>query len=225
MGRIVTDIFEGMQYAVRYPDGYTEGKPYPVLLFLHGAGTRGSDINNITSHSFMKRPDKFEGFPFVVVAPLCHENTWFDLFETLKRFTLFIASAAYTDQKRLYLTGNSMGGYGTWQLAMSLPELFAAIIPICGGGMYWNAARLVNVPVWAFHGGKDGTVYVAESEKMVAAINKRGGEAKLTIYPEHGHNSWDDTYNNPEIYTWLLSHENNNAKALIDEYNSSKTFG
>ena len=225
MATVKTTVFENMQYAIRYPDGYTEGKAYPVLLFLHGAGTRGSDIKNITTHSFLTRPDKMENYPFVVVAPLCHENTWFDLFETLKRFTLFVAKEPYTDPARFYLTGNSMGGYGTWQLAMSLPELFAAIIPICGGGMYWNAARLVNVPVWAFHGGKDGTVYVEESEKMVAAINKRGGNAKITIYPEHGHNSWNDTYDNPEIYAWLLSHENNNAKALLDEYDNSGTFG
>lgn len=225
MGYIETKAFEGMQYAVRFPDGYEEGKTYPVLLFLHGAGTRGSDIQNITRHSFMKRPDKMPGFPFVVVAPLCHKNTWFDLFETLERFALFIASESYTDKARIYLTGNSMGGYGSWQLAMSLPELFAAVMPICGGGMYWNAARLVNVPVWAFHGGKDGTVFLEESERMVNAVNKKGGNAKLTVYPEHGHDSWTDTYNNPEIYTWLLSHENDNAKQLIDEYNSSQVFG
>jgi len=225
MASVVTSIFENMQYAVRYPDGYTEGKAYPVLLFLHGAGTRGTDIKNITGHSFMKRPDKIKDYPFVIVAPLCHENTWFDLFETLKRFTFFVASRPFTDKGRLYLTGNSMGGYGAWQLAMSLPELFAAIIPVCGGGMYWNAARLINVPVWAFHGGMDATVFVQESEHMINAINKKGGNAKLTVYPEHGHNSWSDTYDNPEIYTWLLSHENSNAKQLIDEYNSSSTFG
>ena len=225
MGTILTEVFEGMQYAVRLPDDYVAGNTYPVLLFLHGAGTRGSDIKNITGHSFMKRPDKMPNFPFVVVAPLCHENTWFDLFETLKRFVLFVASQGYADKKRIYLTGNSMGGYGSWQLAMSLPQLFAAMIPVCGGGMYWNAARLVNVPIWAFHGGKDATVFVEESKKMVEAVNKRGGNARLTIYPEHPHNSWTDTYNNPEIYTWLLSHENENAKELIDEYNNSGTFG
>ncbi len=225
MGTLVTNKFENMQYAVRFPDNYEAGGAYPVLLFLHGAGTRGSDIKNLTGHSFMRRPDKMPGFPFVVVAPLCHENTWFDLFETLERFALFIANESYTDPKRIYLTGNSMGGYGSWQLAMSLPQLFAAVVPICGGGMYWNAARLVNVPVWAFHGAKDGTVFVEESKKMVDAVNKRGGNARLTIYPEHGHNSWTDTYNNPEIYEWLLSHENENAKELLDEYNNSHAFG
>ena len=118
-----------------------------------------------------------------------------------------------------------MGGYATWQLAMSVPELFAAIVPICGGGMYWNAGRLANVPVWAFHGARDKSVFMEESVKMVNAVNKRGGNARLTIYPENGHNCWTDTYGNPALYEWFLTHTNSNAQALIDEYNNSKDFG
>ena len=218
-------IFEGMQYAVRFPENYNEGEQYPILFFLHGAGTRGNDINNILTHSFLRRPEKWPDFKFIIVAPLCHKNTWFDHFETLERFALFIANQAYTDKNRIYLTGNSMGGYGTWQLAMSMPELFAAIAPLCGGGMYWNAGRLANVPVWAFHGARDKSVFVEESIKMVNAVNKRGGNARLTIYPENGHNCWTDTYGNPALYTWFLTHTNSNAQALIDEYNNSKDFG
>ena len=131
---VKADIFEGMQYAVRFPEHYNEGMQYPILLFLHGAGTRGNDINNILTHSFLRRPEKWQDFKFIIVAPLCHKNTWFDHFETLERFALFVANQAYTDKNRIYLTGNSMGGYGTWQLAMSMPELFAAIAPLCGGG-------------------------------------------------------------------------------------------
>ena len=222
---VKADIFEGMQYAVRFPENYNEGEQYPILFFLHGAGTRGNDINNILTHSFLRRPEKWQDFKFIIVAPLCHNNTWFDHFETLKRFALFIAEQPYADKSRIYLTGNSMGGYGTWQLAMSMPELFAAIAPLCGGGMYWNAGRLANVPVWAFHGARDKSVFVEESIKMVNAVNKRGGNARLTIYPENGHNCWSDTYANPALYTWFLTHTNSNAQALIDEYNNSKDFG
>ena len=218
-------IFEGMQYAVRFPENYNEGEQYPILFFLHGAGTRGEDINNILTHSFLRRPEKWPDFKFIIVAPLCHKNTWFDHFETLERFALFIANQAYTDKNRIYLTGNSMGGYGTWQLAMSMPELFAAIAPLCGGGMYWNAGRLANVPVWAFHGARDKSVFMEESVKMVNAVNKRGGNARLTIYPENGHNCWTDTYGNPALYEWFLTHTNSNAQSLIDEYNNSKDFG
>ena len=118
-----------------------------------------------------------------------------------------------------------MGGYATWQIGMSMPEIFAAIVPICGGGMYWNAARLINVPAWAFHGKKDVSVFVEESEKMVNAVNKHGGNAKLTIYPENGHDAWSDTYNNPEVFQWLLSNENSNGEEVVDIYNDSKLHG
>ena len=98
-----------------------------------------------------------------------------------------------------------MGGYATWQMAMSYPELFAAIIPICGGGMYWNAERLVNMGVWAFHGEKDQVVFKEESEKMVEAIKGSGGNAKLTVYPECLHDAWTKTFQNDGVWKWLLS--------------------
>ena len=123
------------------------------------------------------------------------------------------------------LTGASMGGYATWQLAMSMPECFAAAVPICGGGMYWNAERLKNVPIWAFHGGKDNVVSVEESKKMVDSVNQKGGSAKLTIYPENGHDAWSDTYSNHLVYSWFLSHLNCNTEKITDIYDDSKTFG
>ncbi len=128
-------------------------------------------------------------YPFMLVAPQCNKNTWFDLMDSLKKLVYLLADDETVDEKRIYLMGLSMGGYGTWQLAMSIPEMFAAIVPICGGGMYWNAGRLANVPVWAFHGKLDTTVFVEESEKMVNAVNAKGGNAKLTIYPELKHRS------------------------------------
>lgn len=217
--------FEGFKYVVRYPENYNPDKKCPVLLFLHGAGTRGDDLSLLTENLFFKITKKYNDFPFVTIAPQCPENTWFDMFEQLKRFVLKISTEDFTDNKRIYLMGSSMGGYGTWQLAMSMPELFAAIVPICGGGMYWNAGRLVNVPVWAFHGEQDMTVRVEESVKMVEAVNKRGGNAKLTIYPDRKHDSWTDTYSNYEVFEWLLSNKNENASDMKDEYNNSDIYG
>jgi predicted peptidase len=157
--------------------------------------------------------------------PLCHENTWFDMWEQLKEFILYTTTLPNVDKERIYLMGASMGGYATWAMAMSTPELFAAIVPICGGGMYWNAVRLVNVPIWAFHGAKDTTVLPEESKKMVDAVNRKGGTAKLTVYPENAHDAWNDTYRNPEVFEWLLSHKNKNPPIIQDECQGMKEFG
>lgn len=220
--------FRNLEYIVRFPDGFEEEKEYPVIFFIHGAGGRGGKIEEAREHSQFLHIDKMDGFPLVCVAPICPcaTATWFDYFETLKDFVRHVIAFDFVDASRVYITGGSMGGYTTWELGMSMPELIAAIVPICGGGMYWNAGRLVNVPVWAFHGKLDPIVLVEESEKMVNAVNKRGGNAKLTIYPENKHDAWNDTYSNPEVYKWLLEQKNENAKKLVDEYSHNiKDFG
>lgn len=215
----------GLRYVIAYPDGFTPDKTYPVILCLHGAGGRGNDISVLLNNPFFRETAKFSDFPFVMVAPLCSENTWFDLWGQLKALVREIASLPFVDAERIYMMGASMGGYGTWQLAMSMPEYFAAIAPICGGGMYWNAARLINVPVWAFHGNKDVCVFPEESKKMVDAVNACGGCAKLTIYPDNAHDAWSDTYSNPQLYEWFLSHKNSNASQLVDTYTDCNLFG
>lgn len=217
--------FEDIDYVLRLPDGYKEDRKYPVLIYLHGAGTRGRCIDTLLNNPMLKHAENVENTEFIIAAPQCYANTWFDIFESLKRFVIMIAGKSFSDTSRIYLTGASMGGYGTWQLAMSMPELFAAIVPVCGGGMYWNAGRLINVPVWAFHGAKDGCVFPEESQKMVDAVNRCGGMAKLTLYPENGHDAWNDTYSNKQVYEWLLSHSNSNTKSLEDIYNDSNIYG
>lgn len=216
---------KGLKYLIRYPENFDAAMSYPALFFLHGAGSRGSDMENLVSNPFFQEIAAHRDFPFVVIAPLCSENTWFEMWERLMALVKQSAALPYVRSEQLYMMGASMGGYGTWQLAMSLPEYFAAIVPICGGGMFWNASRLVNVPVWAFHGAKDPVIPMEESRKMVAAVCSAGGNAKLTIYPENEHNAWSDTYSNPEVFAWLLQHRNAKATPGVDSYNNAQQYG
>lgn len=216
---------DGIQYLKVYPKTYEEGKKHPVIVFLHGAGTRGTDIEAVRTNPYFTITKTYDDFPFITIAPYCHEDSWVELQHTLKKLIRSIAQSDFADSKRIYVMGNSMGGYGTWQLAMGIPELIAAIVPMCGGGMYWNAPRLINVPIWAIHGGKDNVVFTEESQKMVDAVNNSGGNAKLTIYPDHYHDVWTDTYNNREVFEWLLSHTNENAVEIVDKYNNEKIYG
>ncbi len=197
--------FENMAYLIRYPKSFERGKKYPVILLLHGAGSRGKHIEVLKNNSYFAITEKQEDFPFITVAPLCHENSWFDLWDTMKKFVTQLRTFDFCDPNRLYAMGPSMGGYAVWQLAMTFPSIFAAIVPICGGGMYWNAERLLNVPVWAFHGEKDEVVFPEETKKMVQNINLIGGRARMTLYPDCDHDAWTKTYQNPEVFKWLLS--------------------
>jgi predicted peptidase len=190
-----------------------------LLLFLHGAGERGSNIWRADIHGPSKYIAAHPDFPFVMITPLCPSNeVWSGailsglLDEAVKKYRV--------DTNRVYLTGLSMGGFGAWDLALAMPEKFAAVIPIAGGGndlpiiladkgfaSPGNVAALKSLAFWAFHGGKDTVVQPDESERMIAALRHLGvAEAKLTIYPDATHNSWEQTYNNPEIYEWLLKH-------------------
>ena len=179
------------------------GGKYPTVLYLHGAGSRGRDLNVIRTSSFFK--NAYEQDPALrIVAPQCDRDTWFDLFEQLLDFAEFIRNDPAVDPDRITLSGVSMGGYAAWQLAMSRPALFAALTPVCGGGMYWNAPRLKDIPVWAFHGQQDTTVLVTESVHMVDAVNASGGCAKLTIWPDAGHNAWDPAFSDPAYWAWIL---------------------
>ena len=135
--------------------------------------------------------------------PQCSHNSWFDVFEQLRFFVKNVIMLPYVDEKNVYLSGVSMGGYAAWQMLMSEPDVFRKAVICCGGGMYWNAAR-IKTSVWAFHGTDDTTVFAEESRKMIEAISRSGGSAKLTEYKGVKHNCWELTYSNPEIYSWLL---------------------
>jgi predicted peptidase len=179
----------------------------PLMMFLHGAGERGNDLKKVKVHGPPKIVEKRKDFPFILVCPQCPEGDWWtEKLDVLISLLDDITARYKVDEKRVYLTGLSMGGYGTWALAAAYPERFAAIAPVCGGGSRIMSLRLKDVPIWVFHGAKDKVVPMEESEEMVRAIRKRGGDVKFTIYPDAGHDCWTETYDNPELYDWFLEH-------------------
>jgi predicted peptidase len=178
-------------------------RSWPLVMFLHGAGERGDNLDRVKVHGPPKLIDRGRDFPFIVISPQCPKNQWWP---TAKLFALLddVSQKHTVDKDRVYLTGLSMGGFGTWAMACEQPNRFAAIIPICGGGDPKKAAQIRHIPTWVFHGGKDGVVPISRSQDMVDALRAAGGEPKLTIYPNRGHDSWTPTYANDAVYEWML---------------------
>jgi predicted peptidase len=200
-----------LKYLLYLPIDYSSSnKNFPLILFLHGAGERGDDLKLMKIHGIPKIVEQQKDFPFIAVSPQCPQDRWWVdpwLIEALNALLDEIIKNYRVDESRVYLTGLSMGGFGTWAVSMMYPEKFAAIAPVCGGGMPWMAFRIKDIPVWAFHGAKDEVVPIYRSKEMVEALKKIGGNVKFTIYPEAGHDSWTETYNNPELYKWFLEHQ------------------
>ena len=205
------------RFLLYLPEGYQDKKEtkWPLMLFLHGAGERGDDLNRVKVHGPPKLVEKGQKLPFIIISPQCPKNQRWD--DSMLTALLDHACMEYrVNTSRLYLTGLSMGGYGSWSLGMALCDRLAAIAPICGGGSFidvYNASgakgkALRSLGVWAFHGAKDTVVPLSESEKMVEALKKFGHPApKLTIYPDARHDSWTKTYDNPELYQWFQKHQ------------------
>lgn len=204
-------------YLLYLPKGYeAKGvKRWPLVMFLHGAGERGSDLRKVAVHGPPKLVKAGKEFPFILISPQCPtDQVWSD--EVLLGLLDQVIKKHKVDTNRVYLTGLSMGGYGTWSLGIKHPERFAAIAPVCGGGETINvllssrskSAALKSLGVWAFHGAKDGVVKLDESQRMVAVLKAVGvRETELTVYPEAQHDSWTETYANEKLYEWLLKHE------------------
>lgn len=194
-------------YLLYRPDGY-EADPqqrWPLILFLHGAGERGHDLELLKREGLPKELAAGRKLPFVIVSPQCPPGEWWNTL-ALEALIDRITREHRIDPERIYLTGLSMGGFGVWALAAQHPERYAAILPICGGGERRRAYVLRDLPVWAFHGDADLVVTLDRSQEMIDAIKAAGGAPRFTIYPGVAHNSWDQTYANPEIYEWLLAH-------------------
>ena len=195
--------YKKLKYVISYPEHYVKEKKYPVIFHTHGAGSRGTDLNTLNIDvPIRNNPSANE---FIIVSPQCYANTWFEIFEQLIEFCEYIYEQPFTDKTRFYSSGISMGGYTAYQLMMSRPKLFAAGIVCCGGGMYWNASRLKDIPLRIFHGEQDKVVLPCESKNMTTYINSNGGCATLTLYPECAHNCWDKVYTNKENFEWILS--------------------
>ncbi len=195
-------------YLLYLPKDYGKdpAKKWPVILFLHGSGERGEDLNLVKLHGPPKVIEQGMDLPFVVVSPQCPSNQWWEP-STVVALLDEVIEKYHVDPDRAYLTGLSMGGFGTWDTAIAYPNRFAAIAPICGSGNPYRAPALKNVPTWVFHGEKDDRVPIAAGAQMVSVLKQVGGDVKFTRYPDAGHDSWTQTYAHRALYDWFLQHK------------------
>ena len=199
------------KYVLFVPHDYSGDKPYPLILFLHGAGeTKGGQKMPVEVGLGPAIRKNEKSFPFIAIFPQSEKRTWRAESEDGKRAMAILADVEKdykVDPKRVYLTGLSMGGYGTWSFAAAYPDKWAAIVPICGGGVPGTAEKIKHIPCWCFHGDADSAVPVQRSRDMMEALKKAGAEPKYTEYSGVGHNSWDKAYATKELYDWLLEHK------------------
>lgn len=198
-------VEQQLNYLLYLPENYYNDaeNTFPLLLFLHGGGEVGDSLDLVKKHGPPALIAKGQHFPFIVVSPqnpidkLWDDNALINLLDE-------ITANHRVDEDRIYLTGMSRGAFGVWRLAIQNPDRFAALVPICGGGTPSYAYRIKNLPIWVFHGAKDQVIPLSKSVEMVEALKKHGSSVRLTVYPEAGHDSWTETYKNPELYEWLL---------------------
>ena len=216
--KIKSDIIEknniSLDYLFYLPEDYKndKDKKWPTILFLHGMGERGDDLELVKIHGVPKIVDSKIDFQFIAISPQCPiDFVWRDeeMLIALESLLLKIIKNFRVDKSRLYVTGLSMGGRGTWAIAAYKPDLFAAAAPICGGGDPTTASRLTKLPFWVFQGALDEVHFPKESEIMIKSLKNKGGEVRYTLYPELHHDSWTITYDNSELYKWFLSKSNN----------------
>jgi predicted peptidase len=192
-----------VQYFIYLPQDYSSSRRWPLLLFLHGSGERGDDLEAVLRPSPPALLARGKNLPMIVVSPQCRVNASWDSRQLLALLD-HLEKDFSVDRDRVYVAGYSMGGFGTWELAGAAPERFAAIVPVAGGGDVAHAGKLARLPVWAFHGAKDQTVPLAASKEMVEAIQTAGGNARLTIYEDRSHDTCDVTFSRDDLYDWLL---------------------
>jgi predicted peptidase len=197
------------KYGLFVPHGYDERKAWPLILFLHGAGETGADGQRQMEVGLGPAIHKREAnFPCISVFPQAQSRTWQAVSPDAQRALDIVKEVRKkfnVDPARLYLTGLSMGGFGTWSLAARYPQRWAAMVPICGGGNLARAGKVKDIPCWCFHGAKDDIVPVKRSREMIEAVRAVGGRPKYTEYESVGHKSWDRAYAHRGLFTWLLN--------------------
>lgn len=193
-------------YLLHVPNTEKPAEGYPLILFLHGSGERGFDLNMVKKNGLPSFLDNRPDFPFIVVSPQCPPGRNWDSW-TLLVLLNKVQRELPVDWRRIYVTGLSMGGYATWDLLKTNPYKFAAAAPVCGGGDLETVCNLRHTPIWAFHGADDEVVPVEESQSMITKLQDFDSDVKLTVYPDTGHDSWTQTYNNPQLYEWFMQHK------------------
>jgi predicted peptidase len=199
------------KYILFLPHAYTGTEKAPLILFLHGAGETGKDgviQSKVGLGPAIRKNEK--SFPFFALFPQSQKRTWkADSTDAQRALAILdkVEKEYKIDGKRIYLTGLSMGGYGTWSLALKYPERWAAIAPVCGGGDPKQADAIKDIPCWCFHGDDDRAVVVGKSRAMMKALWAAGGHPNYTEYPGVGHNSWDRAYSTSDLYEWFLKHK------------------
>ncbi|HBE68754.1 MAG TPA: phospholipase [Planctomycetaceae bacterium] len=199
-----------LRYWLYLPEAYETQDKWPLMLFLHGGGEGGGELEKVKKHGPPKLLDQGASMPMIVVAPQNPSETQFWDDQALSRLLDELDTQLKVDSRRIYLTGLSRGGYGAWRLAIQNPDRFAALVPISGGGAQPYVKRIKDLPTWVFHGAKDPVIPVSESERMVRALKAAGGDVRLTVYPDAAHDAWTEAYNTPELYQWLAGQARKN---------------
>ncbi len=204
-----------MNYAVYYPDNFTD---LPLLVYLHGAGERGLDYDHMYRHGIPLLLSQGRTYPAVILVPQCPVDVvWDNIVGDVKMLIDAVAAEFSIRPDRICLTGSSMGGFGTWSMALTYPNFFSAIAPIAGGGMAWRAKRLVTTPAYAFHGADDATVVPAYSEMMCQAITNAGGTARLVILDGFTHDAGINyAYAHTDMIDWLLQQRRTDFSSVPD---------
>jgi len=201
-----------LKYLIYLPKDYLT-KKYPLVLFLHGAGERGTNLKDIEIHGLPKLVRNGKKFPFIIIAPQCPLNLWWSdplPVDLLSKLVNDIVMKYGIHKNNVFCTGLSMGGYGTLALSIKNPKLFSAIIPICGGVDIKNFFDILNLkvlPIWLFHGDKDEVIPLEKSESIYKVLKPVNKNIKLTVYKGVDHNSWDRAYDDNELYKWMLSYK------------------
>ena len=203
--KLISTVTSTLNYLAFLPKSYSaKGAGSPLILFLHGSGERGTDLEKVKAWGPPAIAEKDADFPFIVISPqLAEGEAWHAM--ALKALLDQVLAKYNVDRRRVYLTGLSLGGYGAWDLASRYPDYFAAVAPICGGGIARSVGSMRTIPTWVFHGKLDDAVPEAESARMVAALQAAGGDVRYTVLPEGGHiDAWVHAYDKAGLFDWFL---------------------